>query len=200
MATPWEACITRDCGREHEVGEDVIVKQLMRFQIPFYEEGFDDIVVVRTMPQSYNTNGWLEDLEDKMEDFDQKTPYHKYNLLKHCAYTYFKFITVYNPHSFDYWDGAWYHDIGKLDTQTFENDVAHYYCHENVGAYNYFIYRFYETDKFRNNVILDNTFLINYHMMPFNWKEPKTVEKYKKIFGEEKTEMLIFFNECDRNS
>ena len=37
-------------------------------------------------------------------------------------------------------------------------------------------------------------------MMPFNWKEPKTVEKYKKIFGEEKTEMLIFFNECDRNS
>lgn len=202
MATPWEACIARDCGREHEVGEDVIVKQLKKFQIPFYEEGFDDIVVVRTMPQSYDTGGWLGDVREQMESFNQKNPHHKYLLGEHSDKVFYKFseIEAYLKYS----HGALFHDMGKLKTQTIdENGVAHYFNHENVGAYDYFIYKFYSNDyvtKRYRDIMLNDTFLINYHMMPFNWKELKTVEKYKKIFGEEKTEMLIFFNECDRNS
>ena len=201
MATPFEACIARDTGREHEVGLKVLEKQYKKFQIPFYEEGFDDIVIIRTMPQSYDTGGWLGNLREEMENFDQKNPHHKYTLGEHSDRVFYRFseIEAYLKYS----HGALFHDIGKLKTQTFdENGVAHYYCHENVGAYDYFIYKFYSNDYATRykHVVLDDAFLINYHMMPFTWKMNKTVNKYKKLFGEEKTEMLIFFNECDRSN
>jgi predicted kinase len=200
MATPWETCVERDKKRNRSVSEEVLRRQLMKFQIPFYEEGFDDIVVVRTMPQDYDTGGWLGDIREQMENFDQKNPHHEHLLGEHCDRVFYKFseIEAYLKYS----HGALFHDMGKLKTQTIDDKgVAHYYNHENVGAYRYFIDRAYDNNCFsiRGRALLDNTFLINYHMMPFTWKEPKTVEKYKKIFGEEKTEMLIYFNECDRS-
>lgn len=201
MATPFLTCVERDKERSRSVGEEVLGKQLRKFQIPFYEEGFDDIVVIKTMPQDYNTNKVLRVKEKFMDGFDQKNPYHKHSLLGHCALAFDRFERIYKASEYDYWDGAYFHDLGKLYTQTIDEDgIAHYYNHENVGAYIYFIDRMYDDSKFKGKALLNSTFLINYHMMPFNWKEPKTVEKYKKIFGEEKTEMLIFFNECDRSN
>ena len=202
MATPYFTCVERDRKRSRSVGEKVIEKQFKRFQIPFYEEGFDDIVIVRTMPSYYNTSRTLEALRYIMETFDQMNPYHKYSLGEHSDRVFYKFSEV--PAYINYSHGALFHDLGKLDTRTIdENGVAHYYNHENVGAYQYLILKFYSDDYVTNkkykDTMLNDTFLINYHMMPFAWKEPKTVEKYKKIFGEEKTEMLIFFNECDRS-
>lgn len=198
MATPYGACIRRDLARERTVGERVLRKQLRKFQVPFYEEGFDDIVVIRTMSSAYDTSYELNDvMRIIMNNFDQKNPYHKYSLGEHSDKVFYKFreIDAYLKYS----HGALFHDLGKLDTQIIdENGIAHYYNHENVGAYYYIIYEFY-SDDYDKDAMLDNAFLINYHMMPFSWKEPKTVEKYKKIFGEEKTEMLIFFNECDRS-
>ena len=200
IATPWGTCIERDKKRNRSVGEEVLRKQLRKFQIPFYEEGFDDIVVVKTMPPIFHTNGILLDMEKAMDDFDQKNPHHKHDLLGHCVLTFNEFERVYKAEKCDYWDGAFYHDLGKLETQTIdENGIAHYYNHENVGAYRYFINRAYDNSKFKGKALLDSTFLINYHMMPFTWKEPKTLEKYKKVFGEETTEMLIYFNERDRS-
>ena len=201
MATPYLTCVERDRKRSRSVGEEILRRQLMKFQIPFYEEGFDDIVVVRTMPQSYDTGGWLGDIREQMESFDQKNPHHKYLLGEHSDRVFYKFseIEAYLKYS----HGALFHDIGKLKTQTIdENGVAHYFNHENVGAYDYFIYKFYSNDyvtKRYRDTMLNDTFLINYHMMPFTWKVNKTINKYKKIFGEEKTEMLIYFNELDRS-
>ncbi len=202
MATSYLTCVERDRKRSRSVGEKVIEKQLKKFQIPFYEEGFDDIVIVRTMPSSFNTSRALEALRYMMEIFDQMNPYHKYSLGEHSDRVFYKFSEV--PAYINYSHGALFHDLGKLDTRTIdENGVAHYYNHENIGAYQYFILKFYSDDYVTNkrykDTMLNDAFLINYHMMPFSWKEPKTVEKYKKIFGEDKTEMLIFFNECDRS-
>jgi hypothetical protein len=200
MATPWATCVERDKKRSRSVGEEVLRRQLMKFQIPFYEEGFDDIVVVKTMPPIFNTNRILRDMSKAMDGFDQKNPHHEHDLFEHCTSVFFKFEYVYKASKYDYWDGAFYHDLGKLETQTIdENGVAHYYNHENVGAYRYFIDRVYDNSDIKDKALLDNTFLINYHMMPFTWKMNKTINRYKKIFGEEKTEMLIYFNECDRS-
>ena len=198
MATPYLTCVDRDKKRSRSVGKEVLEKQLKRFQIPFYEEGFDDIIIVKTMPQSYSTNGYLTNALDKMYKFDQETPYHKHDLFVHSSNVVHQFTN--NDIYMDLYDGALLHDLGKLTTKTFDDTgVAHYYNHENIGAYEYFIGRMYEDPHWYADDILNNTFLINYHMLPFTWKEPKTVEKYKKIFGEEKTEMLIYFNECDRS-
>lgn len=201
MATPWETCVERDKERSRSVGAEVLRKQIMKFQIPFYEEGFDDIVVVRTMPQDYDTGGWLGNIRERMENFDQKNPHHEHLLGEHCDRVFYKFseIEAYLKYS----HGALFHDMGKLKTQTIDDKgVAHYYNHENVGAYDYFIYKFYSNDyvaKRYRDIMLNDVFLINYHMMPFTWKMNKTINKYKKIFGEEKTEMLIYFNELDRS-
>ena len=49
-----------------------------------------------------------------------------------------------------------------------------------------------------NKVVLDICFLINYHMMPFNWDTDKAKQRWKERFGEYKYKMLLDFNECDR--
>lgn len=38
-----EECVESDKGRPKDIGEKVIMKQVKKFQIPFYEEGFDEI-------------------------------------------------------------------------------------------------------------------------------------------------------------
>ena len=198
MTIPWLGCIARDCGREHEVGTDVIVKQLRKFEMPFFEEGFDDIVFVKTMPSCYETTGDIANYLTLMSNFNQENPYHQHDLLTHSFLVAKEFQQTYPKYGI----GALYHDLGKLTTKKKDDDgIAHYYNHENVGAYDFFTTLMYDKDyddKLTTRDIIDNTFLINYHMRPFNWKEVKTVKKYTDIFGEDKTEMLIYFNELDQ--
>lgn len=49
-----------------------------------------------------------------------------------------------------------------------------------------------------DDMLLDCCFLINYHMMPFNWTSDEANKRWKKRFGEYKYQMLLDFNECDR--
>ena len=44
---------------------------------------------------------------------------------------------------------------------------------------------------------LDICFLINYHMLPFDWETDKTKQRWKERFGEYKYQMLLDFHECD---
>ena len=93
------------------------------------------------------------------------------------------------------------HDIGKLYTQkTDENGVSHYYQHENVGAY--YLLSNYDSlvasTYMNESEILEMLFYVNYHMMPMNWNSDRATEKWKKIFGEEKFNNLILFNQCDK--
>lgn len=42
---PYEQCKIDDKARLHPVGDEVIDKQILRFQVPFYEEKFDKIII-----------------------------------------------------------------------------------------------------------------------------------------------------------
>lgn len=53
-------------------------------------------------------------------------------------------------------------------------------------------------DVVNDYIVLDTCFLINYHMMHFNWNTDKANEKWKKIFGEYKYQMFLDFNKCDK--
>ena len=74
--------------------------------------------------------------------------------------------------------------------QTFdENGVAHYYGHENIGAYMMLVYEVANQHcLFVNHNIGDIAFYINYHMLPFQWKpnNTKTETKWAKRFGTKK--------------
>ena len=197
-----EDCIKDNVEREYIVQEEVIYKQMKRFQIPFLEEGFDKIIV---HDFNYDLRYKLYPLEiiEKMTGFDQKNPHHNMYLEDHCDFTYNKFSDLAHPYDVyksGFLLGAKIHDFGKLCTQTIdENGIAHYFGHENVGSYCvlttlYNPFEEYNTDVF----LLDCCFLINYHMMPFNWNTEKTKNKWKNIFGEEKYNMLLKFHECDK--
>lgn len=197
-----EDCIKDNVEREYIVQEEVIYKQMKRFQIPFLEEGFDKIIV---HDFNYDLRYKLYPLEiiEKMTGFDQKNPHHNMYLEDHCDFTYKKFSDLDHPYDIyksGFLLGAKIHDFGKLCTQTIdENGIAHYFGHENVGSYCvlttlYNPFEEYNTDVF----LLDCCFLINYHMMPFNWNTEKTKNKWKNIFGEEKYNMLLRFHECDK--
>ena len=84
--------------------------------------------------------------------------------------------------SFENADLQWaalYHDCGKVFTQVFHNakgeptEEAHYYNHENVGAYDCLC----DYSK-----TLLTSVLINLHMKPYTWKLEKTKQKYKKLY------------------
>ena len=116
----FEQCKIDNQNREHPVPDEVLDKQIRRFQIPFYEEGFDEIVF-NSLLKNYKPS----DIPD-MKGFDQKNPHHTMDLFEHCQYASRLFFTKYAyPARFRI--GALYHDLGKLSTQTFDEDgIAHY--------------------------------------------------------------------------
>lgn len=190
-----EHCIDDNIYKENPVPHHVIERQMMNFQIPFIEEGFDEIKI-HDFQDSYVNYDFIKDTILRMKNFDQKNPHHNQNLLDHCIYTWELFIKKY-PYIY----GADIHDIGKLFTQKQdENGVCHYYQHENVGAY-YLLSHYNDilrSTTMSEKEILDMIFLVNYHMMPMNWHIEKTHKKWKRIFGEYKYKMLLYFNQCDK--
>lgn len=182
IAKPYKYCLMDNANREHPIPEEVIKKQLYRFQVPFKEEGFDEIIV-KHFPSVW-LDGFLSARD--MVEYDQKNPHHKFDLYTHCMATAKQMKSLGYP--VEYQRAALLHDIGKLKTQTFDNaGVAHYYQHHSVGAY-YMLCQ---------KMDLDRCFLINYHMMPFGWDTEKSRKKWRRIFGEEKFKLLEDFHKCD---
>ena len=134
-----------------------------------------------------------------MSKFDQKNPYHNQTLEEHCDFVTEEFRKYNYPNYYNF--AARQHDIGKMYTQIFdENGIAHYYGHEGYGTYlllsdynSIFREIFYSKDE-----ILNMLFLINYHMLPMNWNTEKAKNKWRKIFGDYKYNLLVDFHMCDK--
>lgn len=199
MAKPYEDCIKDNNNPDRvPVPEEVVKKQVMKFQIPFEEEGLDNIIVCEDINKlKYPT--LLKHAFKNMIDFDQKNPHHSMTLNKHCEFVQKEFIKKGYENCYNI--AALYHDVGKPLCQTFdENGIAHYFGHENIGTY-YLLSHFGDVNSYTEFSItetLDMLFLINYHMMPFNWNTDKAHNKWKRIFGDYKYQLLLDFNECDK--
>ncbi len=190
---PFEQCKEDNLHREHPVPDFVLDKQIRKFQIPFKEEGWDEIIIKKFNKGMKNVVT-ITQMLDMMAGFDQKNPHHTETLLTHCNNTYQLFCKNYNYNG-NYAIGAMMHDIGKVFTQTLDEEgIAHYYQHHCYGSYFYLENLLDDSD----NEILDVCFLINYHMMPFWWNTDKAKQRWKERFGEYKYKMLLDFNECDR--
>ena len=93
------------------------------------------------------------------------------------------------------------HDCGKPYVKTFTNakgevtDVAHYYSHENVGAYDVLFYDCGAANP------LDVSILVNLHMRPYIWEKDdntKLRDKHKKLWGEELFSKVMLLHEADK--
>lgn len=198
-------CADRQEYRERKVSNEVIWKQVKQFQPPHKNEGWDRIFIYVTGREGYNVNKFL----NLANDFDQHNPHHKLTLAKHCNKAY-KYAAENNCGEIVRIAALW-HDIGKLMTQTFDNNkVAHYYSHENVSAYYYLLFNasnFTENDLFsvslnaitdkesECNFNLDIAWLIAHHMDFF--KSNEYLEKVKKRVDPMLWERLNWLHECD---
>lgn len=196
IITPLEKCVENDSKRERHVSEHVIMRQLEQFQMPWYDEGWNDIIIVKPFgdaPLKVNL--------DVMHDCPK---YHKNDTIRdHIARV--ERAVALNP---DIEQGdreillevAKYHDIGKPYTKTFYDkkgkfgENAHYYNHENVSAYLYMVSHaemlgYGDKENIRNNLFI--AWLINNHMTIWN-----NQKKYNS-FNEHIKHLLKIFNECD---
>lgn len=205
--TPYEVCVERVKKRNedinsHQVPLEVVRRYLESFEVPFYEEGWNKILL-------YNIIGHNESVENfncmmkSAFGFDQHNKHHTQLLHEHLESVANQLYDIDNV----LYEAGLLHDIGKLDTQSYkENDPnAHYYNHANVGAYkvlcNYMSWFMIEQigeDFPKYNDTLDIVFYINYHMHMYNIKTEKAEKKWRNIFGDEKFNNLKLLNEADQ--
>ena len=210
MSTPFEKCKEQNLQRDRQVPEYVLEKQMKSFEIPFYEEGFDEIFIDKwcepTNVFKYDLNNRNNIINNKIEllktmiGVDQSCKYHKYTLDIHsrlCG----NYINCPN----NTWlrilkEAADFHDIGKLYTKIEkENGDCSYLNHANVGTY-FMLSNINAIDLFSWEEIIYCLTIINYHMRPFDWNSEKTQLKYFNIFGPDLYTYLTYFNICDKNA
>lgn len=206
IPTPIEECKVRNSQRERRVPEEIIESQARKFEVPFYEEGWNKIVIWGITDNHIYVSAcsvFGDDIFDSMEGFDQKNSHHKYDLQTHCKRVASELVKqgVLNSPILR---AAMIHDIGKLWTQAPKENSADYSYlqHHCLGAY-YAITHWtevaiYPYDFSTVDDLLECIFYINYHMQPFFLNTDKSKEKWEKIWGTAKYNTLLIFNECDQ--
>lgn len=197
--TPYDECLKNNKKRENPIPSEALERYYHNFQIPFKEEGFNDIIFLNFDFNIDNFFSSLFKITDKM-DFDQKSKYHSLSCVEHCSKTY----NVLEESGVDINSGlgqaSLLHDFGKVYTQTLDDEgFAHYYGHPNVGAYELMM----NVDLFpTEEVALEVLFYINYHMICFGLKDAKlsTIKKWEDTFGEEKYNNLVRLYEADKEA
>lgn len=179
----------RNESRERKIPGDVIYRMLRQFQPPILDEGWDNIVLVNS-PVSISENPLL-----MVRDIPQNNAHHSLTLLEH-ARAVCDYVGQYGgPLN----AAAYYHDHGKFYTKEFRDSKgypttqAHYYGHENVGAYMYLINALRD---YPNDIVAAG--LIAWHMRPYVWdKQPHVKEKDRQWMSEEFIRQLELLHEAD---
>ena len=208
MNTPYEECLERLRKRNNsdypnKIPEEVLKRYLYSFEIPFYEEGWDNIKLDR-VPEQKDSFDYLTDLLKKSNGFNQNNKHHTQDLLTHMTNVSY-YLKDRVTDNLPLVVAGQYHDIGKLFTQFYkEGDPnAHYYNHENVGTYRLMCNACLAwNDNYLDSspLIEENLkilFYINYHMLMNNIKTDKSIKKWQGIF-KDKFDDLKLFNEADK--
>lgn len=156
---PIEECIARDKTRNRTVGKEVIDRMLKRFQAPYYDEGIDEIKIIK--PSNFNSIDYYKDVTSAM-NIPHDNHHHTLNIKQHCIEAYEELECKTNK--FSLLSAAWWHDIGKPYVKSFTDakgqtcDEAHYYQHQCVGAW---------TSYGVDDITPYSAWLISTHMEPY---------------------------------
>ena len=168
MCTPFKILLIRQQNRDRFVPATVIDKMIRQFEVPMYYEGWDEIELVR-MPDivtRFNADRYLKTNKNVAHD----NPHHTLNIFEHMQLASTKYhedmVKENNVEEHVIYNTLKYHDIGKYYCKTFidakgiKSNIAHYYNHENVGAY------YILTSNITNSdyALLIIAWLINNHM------------------------------------
>lgn len=197
MAVPFDECCKQNNSRNRIVPYEVILRMYKNWNTPYWFEGWNEISLkFKDNFEIANVIGvWLNNHDNYVQD----NSHHSMSLGKHCRVVGDSFMGNSLLECVGY-----LHDCGKPFTKSFvnskgeETDVAHYYQHHCVGAYDSLFYLYPSgVDK------LDVSILINLHMMPYFWEKDKehgdkTRDKYQKIWGDTLFNNVIKLHKADK--
>lgn len=192
IATPYEVCLKQNLQRERKVPEHVIDRMYKNFDIPYYNEGWDEILLYYADSEYKNMYGTYSQFVFDTLDYCQNNKHHTLSLGEHCFKTLSFIINhqnkspVKHPKEKELRAAATIHDCGKPFTKEFKDsrrnttEDAHYYNHEKVGSYNSLFYNYTEDLD-----VLYVSALIRWHMIMHHYSkwEEKTIERYDNEFG-----------------
>lgn len=165
--TPLEVLRERNESRERKVPANVFSRMLRQFQPPIYEEGWNQIWIVKY-------EGDFEDPIASLPDMNQDNPHHEMTFIEHASAVENYLAELY-PDNKDLLTAAYNHDVGKYWTKTFTDSkgypttTAHYYGHEGYGAYMFLL-------NPGRDESLRAAALIAHHMRPYVWETNENCE------------------------
>ena len=202
----YSTCLKRNAERERKVEPEAIRRMLTQFDVPYYDEGWDDITILKNDEKGYEPLELLELL-----DIPHDNPHHDGSIIEHVHRVQrAAHALLYAEDNSRFPDEdtknlvylilrsvATWHDVGKPFVKSFFNTKqeftpkeAHYYGHANVSTYLYLGIE--GVDATNIDVDLCTAYLINIHMLKFE----KEGRRYKSLPTNIKI-LLDFFNECD---
>ena len=193
MATPYEECLKRNKERDRKAPEEVIKRMYMNISIPYVYEGWDNIIVEYNGYEKFYGDPY-ENVVIKYKNYNQHNSHHTNTLGNHCRDTFIKLIDA-EPHIA--WAGL-VHDCEKPFCATYINkkgevtSECHYYSHQFCSSYSALFYDYGDVNP------LDISILVLWHMQPYFNKEEKTINKYKKLWGEELYNNIMLIHEVDK--
>ena len=197
-----ENCLLANASRERIVPDHSIINYYKAFQVPYLEEGWDNIEVVYTDNDENSVD--VIEYNFKYNDYNQDNKYHSQTLGTHLwsAASYIRDNFKDDNYFDELYEAAKLHDIGKPFCRTnktrkgVEDGQAHYYGHECAGAYNSL---FIDYGKDVDKLLI--AFLINNHMRPLDWiNSEKAKNKAKLNWGEIKFNLICKLNKADVES
>lgn len=192
LIASFDLCTFSQLNRERQVPVDVIKKQIKQFKCPYWYEGWDDIRII--LRDSISKNAYMS-----MNNMPHNNSHHELNIDEHMNKTFniCKFLTENKVLR----EAALYHDLGKFfckEFDIFEDGIseAHYYGHQNAGAY------FYLNDLANLNengleYCLEVALLIQYHMEPF-LRNKKGLKRLEQLLGYNLFFDLMQLHQCDK--
>ena len=202
MATPYSKCVENIANRERTVPENVIHRMYQNIDIPMKAEGWDAIWIENVDPFIGDINFLLS----RLAGMEHDNPHHEFTVGQHMLTAYEYFDKNYSDMANDIPLGraVALHDIGKEFTKVFHDskgnptDIAHYYNHERVGAYESFAHT---ADLLSKDDQLRVALLIRWHMAPFAVEKSdhpsKTERKFKDLLGEDIWSQVMILHDCD---
>lgn len=193
FATPFKDCVGSDAQREKEVGYGVIEKMYKSFNLPMYEEGWDEIHIKwRFDKNKYRISKMMLDLIT----VEQDNPHHSHTIGNHCRQTLEHLIKESKDNNLLM--ASYIHDCGKPFTKEFNETKGHstFYQHHLVGAYDSLFYL--KAEGFKDKDILKISKYIAFHMHPFQFNEEKTINKFIDLHGEDFYNDIMMLNKADK--
>lgn len=201
MCTPIEDCVSRDAKRSRSVGREVIERMVRTFTMPYYNEGWDEIRLAYDVECNYVPS---EEYAARERGYDQGNSHHTLTLDGHHKEAVLYAINHNFPNAVK--QAAMWHDCGKPDTRFVTDDgEAHYYNHENIGAYHVLTSAMakYLDGLHSGYLTIKIAMLISYHMVPYRFKNEECPHDaliawcIKKGFNTTDAEDLWRLHQCD---